>query len=147
MIASRNIDDLHPLVARMARDFLARAKDAGIDLLVTSTFRDNESQDALYAQGRTKPGARVTNARGGSSYHNYRVALDVVPIVGGKPVWGTTGKDGQLWLRVGAIGKSVGFEWAGEWDSFREFPHFQFTGGLTLRDFQSGKTLNDRKRT
>jgi hypothetical protein len=33
-------------------------------------------QDALYAQGRTRKGLRVTNAKGGQSYHNYGLAAD-----------------------------------------------------------------------
>ena len=140
MINSRKLDDLLPIVETMARAFLDRCKDEGIDILVTSTYRDHESQDALYAQGRTKPGRRVTNAKGGQSYHNWRVAFDVVPLRGGKPVWGTSGEDGKLWQAIGEIGEEIGLEWAGRWKTFKEFPHFQYTGGLSLRDFQMGKT-------
>ncbi len=32
------------------------------------TLRTFAEQDALYAQGRSKPGAKVTNAKGGQSY-------------------------------------------------------------------------------
>jgi len=140
VINSRKLDDLLPIVETMARAFLDRCKDEGIDILVTSTYRDHESQDALYAQGRTKPGRRVTNAKGGQSYHNWRVAFDVVPLRGGKPVWGTSGEDGKLWQAIGEIGEEIGLEWAGRWKTFKEFPHFQYTGGLSLRDFQMGKT-------
>jgi len=141
MINSRKIEDLHPIVAAKCRDFLARCRAAGVDVLVTSTYRDLESQAALYAQGRTAPGKRVTNARPGESWHNWRVAFDVVPLRLGKPVWGTTGKDGELWEQVGRIGEACGLEWAGRWRSFREFAHFQFTGGLALADFRAGRTL------
>ena len=124
----------------MAEKFLKLAKDAGIDLIVTSTYRDLESQAALFAQGRTKPGQIVTNARPGQSWHNWRCAFDVVPIRNGKPVWSTTGPDGALWRKVGELGESVGLEWAGRWTGkLREFAHFQYTGGLTLADLQSGK--------
>lgn len=140
MINSRKLDDLLPAVEVLARAFIDRCKDEGIDILVTSTYRDHESQNALYAQGRTKPGKRVTNAKGGQSYHNWRVAFDVVPLRGGKPVWGTSGEDGKLWQAIGEIGEEVGLEWAGRWKTFKEFPHFQYTGGLSLRDFQMGKT-------
>lgn len=141
MINSRNIDDLHPRVAEMCQRFMSRCAGEGIDLLITSTYRDNESQAALYAQGRTKPGRRVTNAKPGQSYHNYRVAFDVVPLRNGKPVWGASGADGELWQHLGRIGKAVGLEWAGDWQRFKEYPHFQYTGGLKLADFQAGKTL------
>lgn len=112
--------------------------ELGIELLITSTYRDKESQDALYAKGRTAPGAVVTNARGGDSLHNYRVAYDVVPVVDGKPVWEASS---PVWEEVGRIGKECGLEWAGDWKTFRELPHFQYTGGLTLADFKAGKTL------
>jgi peptidoglycan L-alanyl-D-glutamate endopeptidase CwlK len=111
---------------------------AGIDLLVTSTYRDNASQEALYAQGRTKPGKIVTNARAGQSFHNYRCAFDVVPLRHGKPVWDS--KD-PVWQIIGQIGKQCGLEWAGDWKRFKEFPHFQYTGGLTLAKLQEGAKI------
>ena len=139
MINSRKLEDLNPVVEKKARDFLALCKAEGIEVIVTSTYRDAESQNALYAQGRTAPGRKVTNAKGGQSWHNWRVAFDVVPLRNGKPVWGTAGEDLKLWQRIGAIGKSCGLEWAGDWRTFREFPHFQFTNGRTLAEFQAGK--------
>lgn len=135
MVNSRSLTDLLPVVQKKARALLAAAKAEGIDLLVTSTYRDAECQDALYAQGRTKPGRKVTNARGGQSWHQYRVAFDVVPLFAGKAVW----NDQRLWKRIGELGESVGLEWAGRWKTFRESPHFQFTGGLTMADLRKGK--------
>lgn len=143
MISSRRLEDLHPAVKVRAERLLRLCADEGIDLLITSTFRDDESQNALYAQGRTAPGRIVTNARAGQSYHNHRVAFDVVPLRAGKPVWGTTGADLALWQRVGELGEQAGLEWAGRWKRFREFPHFQYTGGLTLADFNAGASLDD----
>lgn len=139
MTNSRKLDDLLPAVATKARALLSAAKRDGIDLLVTSTYRDAECQDALYAQGRTTPGKRVTNARGGQSWHQYRVAFDVVPLVAGKAIW----DDRRIWQRIGALGESVGLEWAGRWKSFAESPHFQFTGGLTMAQLKQGKQPSD----
>jgi peptidoglycan L-alanyl-D-glutamate endopeptidase CwlK len=139
MINSRSISELLPPVRARAQAFIDACAAQGIDLLITSTYRDDECQAALYAQGRTKPGSRVTNAEPGKSMHNWRVALDVVPLRAGKHVWGTTGADAQLWKRVGQIGESVGLEWAGRWSKFREFPHFQYTGGLTLARLATGE--------
>lgn len=141
MINSRDLKDLHPLVAERAQRMIDSCKAQGIDILVTSTYRDNESQTALYAQGRTKPGSKVTNAKAGESMHNYRVAFDVVPLRDGKPVWGTAGLDLQLWKKVGQAGKDCGLEWAGDWLTLIEYPHFQYTAGLTIKDFQAGKTI------
>jgi len=139
MTNSRKLDDLLPAVATKARALISAAKRDGIELLVTSTYRDAECQDALYAQGRTTPGRRVTNAKGGQSWHQYRVAFDVVPLVAGKAIW----DDRRIWTRIGELGESVGLEWAGRWKSFPESPHFQFTGGLTMAQLEQGKQPSD----
>jgi peptidoglycan L-alanyl-D-glutamate endopeptidase CwlK len=137
MINSRNLDDLAPPAKQRALAFIAAASAKGIDLLVTSTYRDAESQDALYAQGRSTPGNVVTRAKAGQSWHNWRCALDVVPLVNGKAIW----DDQALWKQVGEIGKSCGLEWAGDWKTFKEYPHFQYTGGLTLAQLQQGAKI------
>jgi len=139
MINSRRIEDLHPVVQKKCRAFKAGCQAEGIDVLITSTYRDMESQAALYAQGRTAPGAIVTNAKPGQSFHNWRVAFDFVPIVNGKAAWSDT----KLFTRCGQIAEGVGLEWAGRWKRFREFPHCQYTGGISLAEFQAGKTLED----
>lgn len=138
--SSRNLDDLILPAKLRALEFIHACRIAGIDILVTCTYRCPADQNKLYAQGRTAPGRVVTNARAGESLHQYRVALDVVPLRNGKPVWNTTGMDGEmLWQRLGELGEQAGLEWAGRWKKFREFPHFQYTGGLKLADFQAGK--------
>ena len=137
MINSRNLNDLAPIVKAKAEAFIAACAAQSVDVLITSTYRDAESQDALYAQGRTAPGQKVTNAKAGQSWHNWRCAFDFVPIVNGKAQW----NDHALFLRCGEIAESVGLEWAGRWKSFNELAHCQYTGGLTLADFQAGKTL------
>jgi peptidoglycan L-alanyl-D-glutamate endopeptidase CwlK len=137
MINSRNIEDLHPSVQKMAVKFLKECAEAGINVLITSTYRDAESQNALYAIGRTKPGKKLTNAKAGQSFHNYRCALDFVPLVYGKPAWTNT----ALFTQCGGIAEAIGFEWAGRWKTFKELAHIQYTGGLSLKDLQSGKTF------
>jgi peptidoglycan L-alanyl-D-glutamate endopeptidase CwlK len=139
MINSRNLEELLPPVKKRAEALLEAAKAQGIDLLVTSTYRDNECQTLLYAQGRTKPGDIVTNAKAGESYHNYRCAFDVVPLVNGKPVWNA--KD-PVWQKIGAIGKSCDLEWAGDWvGKMREMAHFQYANKLTIAQLQAGAKI------
>ena len=137
MVNSRSLSDLNPKVAAMCSEFINRCKAQNIDILITSTYRDGASQDKLYAQGRTEPGKKVTNAKAGQSFHNWKVAFDFVPLVNGKAIW----NDAELFTRCGEIAESVGLEWAGRWKKFQETAHCQYTGGLTLADFQSGKTL------
>lgn len=137
MINSRLLSDLKSAPRAMALVFVTECKGQGIDILITSTYRDAESQDALYAQGRTAPGKIVTNAKGGESFHQYRCAFDFCPLVNGKPAW----DDLALFTKCGEIGEQCGLEWAGRWEHMREYAHLQFTAGLSLADFQSGKTL------
>lgn len=139
MINSRNILDLEPEVQELCYKFIAECAKNGIDVIITSTYRDNESQAALYAQGRTTPGRKVTNAKPGNSFHNHRVAFDFCPIVAGKAAW----NDGNLFIHCGRIAKEIGLDWAGDWKTFKEMAHCQYTGGLTLADFKAGKTLRD----
>ncbi len=122
MINSRDIKDLVPEVFDKCTEFLAACKEAGIDLVVTSTLRDFDSQNALYAQGRTIPGKIVTKAKGGQSFHNFGVAFDVVPVVNGKAVW----DDDAIWSKIGKIGTDLGLDWGGTW-KFVDKPHFQYT--------------------
>lgn len=139
MINSRDLKDLNPKVAAMCAAFIDECKKQGVDVLITSTLRDNESQNALYAQGRTTKGAIVTNARGGQSFHNYGVAFDFCPIVNGKCQW----NDAELFKRCGIIAESIGLEWSGRWaGKMKETAHCQYTGGLTIQDLQAGKQIS-----
>lgn len=142
MLNSRKLEDLNPIVRAKAVEMKRRVEaELGVELIFTSTVRDDEAQNALYAQGRTKPGKIVTNAKAGYSWHNYKLAFDVVPIRHGKPVWGTSGEDGKLWNRIGEIGEECGLEWAGRWKTFKETAHFQYTQGLTLAQLRGGAMI------
>ena len=136
MINSRSLLDLLAPVSKRAADFKEACGVAGIDIIFTSTYRDLESQAALYAQGRTTPGSIVTNARAGESFHNYRCAFDFAPLVNGKIPW----NDEALFTKCGTIGESCGLTWAGRWTTFRELAHLQYTGGLSLADLKAGKS-------
>lgn len=136
-MSSRKLEDLCPPARTRAGAFLQKCKDAGIDVLIYCTFRDNKEQDGLYAIGRTLPGKRVTNAKGGESWHNFHAAFDFVPLLAGKPQWANT----ALYLRCGEIAESVGLEWAGRWKSFKETAHCQYRGGLSLAEARSGKAV------
>ncbi|WP_019100192.1 M15 family metallopeptidase [Chromobacterium haemolyticum] len=127
---SRRIEDLHPALQPLCGQFLERCQAAGLDILITCTWRSGQEQDQLYAQGRTAPGAKVTNARAGQSAHNATLdgkpaarAFDIVPKVNGKPEWNA---DHPHWQIAGRIGMELGLNWYGRPGApFREFPHFE----------------------
>ena len=111
------------------------------------TLRTFAEQNALYAQGRTKAGAKVTNAKGGQSYHNYGLAIDIVLLVDKdkngsfeSASWDIkTDFDGDGkadWMEIVAIFKRYGYEWGGDW-KFNDAPHFQKTFGKTIAELQT----------
>lgn len=153
MINSRSLSDLLPCVRERCIAFEKLAdetlKDAGIDLIWTSTYRDNESQAQLFAQGRTKPGRIVTNARAGESFHNHKVAADFALLYHGKTIakdddfliWDTKKEYVTLWQSIGVLAELSGLEWSGRWKgSLREMAHVQYTNGISLADLRAGKT-------
>lgn len=110
-------------------------------------LRTFAEQEVLYAQGRGKPGDIVTDARGGFSYHNYGLAVDVVFLLD-KDNNGThesaswdfqadfDGDKTPDWNEVDTIFKKYG--WSGlyhkrdgkRWD----LPHFQKTFGFPVNE-------------
>ena len=119
------IKTLHPLVRAKFIQFILKAeKELKKQLRVTSGLRTIKEQNKLYAQGRTMPGKIVTNAKGGKSYHNFGLAVDIVEIKNGKALW--TNPD---WNKISELGKSLGFEWGGDWVSIKDKPHFQVSFG------------------
>lgn len=111
------------------------------------TLRTFEEQNTLYAQGRTKPGKIVTNARGGESMHNYGLAIDIVLLVDKdkngtfeSASWETNvdfdGDGIADWMEVVKIFKMYGWEWGGDW-KFVDMPHFQKSFGKSIKQLQA----------
>ena len=136
--SAKNIATLHPEVAKLATKLVEQATAAGISVKVISGLRTYAEQDAIYAQGRSKPGKVVTNARGGYSIHNFGCAFDV----------GIFSKDGTEYFgehadyaKVGKLGETLGLEWGGHWQ-FVDEPHFQLTKGNSLAEMRSAKSAS-----
>lgn len=116
----------------------------GVPIVITQGLRTIAEQNGLYAQGRTKPGAIVTNARGGYSYHNFGVAIDFALLLPNGGVSWDTKRDGDGdgiadWDEVVAQAKRIGWDWGGDWRSFTDLPHFEMTFGLSTADYRAGK--------
>jgi len=127
---SRDLNLLNPKLRPLVDTFLEEVKSAGIDMIVTCTYRSGTEQMALYAQGRTAPGAIVTNAKPGQSAHNWGFAIDVVPIVNGKADWNS--RD-MVWQEIGTIGQSCGLQGYGAPGArFPELPVFEFPNWETF---------------
>jgi peptidoglycan L-alanyl-D-glutamate endopeptidase CwlK len=116
------------------------------------TLRTIAEQDALFAIGRTKPGKKVTNARGGQSFHNYGLAIDIVLLIDRDQngTYETASWDSKLdsdgdktsdWAECVSVFKMHGWEWGGDWKSFKDLPHFQKTFGFTTPQLMKMKKI------
>lgn len=117
---SRDIDDLRADVAANCRVLLALAEKQGLRALVTETVRDAEYQKMLAKKGYAAAGA-VT-----PSFHadHAGLAFDIC-----KNEAGHEYDDPAFFVKMGELGKKVGFSWGGDWRSFPDRPHFQWDAG------------------
>lgn len=127
----RDITQLHPILQQKANELIALCRKNGIEIKIGECLRTVAEQDALYAQGRTKPGNKVTNAKGStySSMHQWGVAFDFylnMDVDGdGSKADDAFNNRTRLFNKVGALGVSIGLEWGGNWKSIVDLPHFQ----------------------
>lgn len=119
---SRDIDDLRADVAANCRVLLALAEKQGLRALVTETVRDAEYQRMLAEKGYAAKGAVVP------SFHanHAGLAFDIC-----KNEAGHEYDDPAFFVKMGNLGKKVGFSWGGDWRSFPDRPHFQWDAGGT----------------
>jgi peptidoglycan LD-endopeptidase CwlK len=101
--SERSIATLLPKIQPYARALVAKAAANGITIKVISGLRTDEEQNDLYAQGRTKPGRIVTNARGGYSNHNFGIAFDIGVFDGGSYL-----DESPKYKAVGVLGADFG---------------------------------------
>jgi len=121
------VTGLHPLVADALSSTINEAKARGLRVALFCGLRKPETQDALYAQGRTVEGKIVTKAKAWESWHNYGLAVDIV-FKDKKGNWSWA--NGNDWKGLGTVGKMFTFEWGGDWKNFPDRPHFQKTGKI-----------------
>jgi peptidoglycan L-alanyl-D-glutamate endopeptidase CwlK len=118
--SEKTIATLLPPVRPYARALVLKAAAAGIVIKIISGLRTYDEQNALYEQGRSKPGSIVTNARGGFSNHNFGIAFDIGVFEGSKYL-----DESPKYKAVGAIGLELGLEWGGNWKTIQDEPHYQ----------------------
>lgn len=132
-VSAARLAMVNPILAEKIVQLSATLAGENIFIRITQGLRTWDEQDKLFAQGRSLPGAKVTNARGGESYHNYGLAVDCVPDCADAP-------DGKFipdwnpshpaWKRMIEIGLSLGLTSGALWRSRPDEPHFQLTGGF-----------------
>lgn len=118
MLNSRNIDDLRSDVAANCLVWQKLCRQARLPVLVTGTVRDEEYQLYCYSIGTSK--AKVP------SFHSVKagLAFDFC-----KNIKGHEYDDLAFFDKAAAIAKSMGFDWGGDWKSFPDRPHIQWSDG------------------
>lgn len=111
----RDINELTPLAQTACRLFMAKCREAGLDIFITETYRPQSRQNELWEQGRTKPGKIVTWTM--HSRHTSRRAWDIA--CNGHLLY-----DIDTLNKAGAIAKSLGITWGGDWTT-PDKPHFE----------------------
>lgn len=119
----RDITQLHPELQKKLQRLSAECDKAGLKIGISECLRSTAEQDALYAQGRTKPGPIVTKCKGSNyaSMHQWGVAFDFYRNDGK----GAYNDRDNFFTKVGKIGQKIGLEWGGSWKSIVDKPHFQ----------------------
>ena len=102
-IDSREIRDLRPDVAANVLIFIDLMKEKGFPVGISSTYRNDEQQAYLYAQGRTRPGSIITGSRV-TTFHGARLAFDMYQNIKGKE-W----NDASFWKAGDEILEQMGF--------------------------------------
>lgn len=139
------IATLLPAAQIKARQFMNVKPPAGLTIKLLSGTRTYAEQNALYAQGRSSKGSIVTNARGGSSNHNFGIAWDVGIFQGGKYFTGATRAEDKAYADLAKAVKAanLGLEWGGDWKTIVDAPHYQLPTGKTVSAvralFEAGK--------
>lgn len=167
-ISISRIQALHPLIIQPALDAFA---DIGCVLTGKAICRVQEglrtfaTQDGYYALGRTKVnpdgksklnpmGNIITNAKAGSSTHQYGLGIDYVLLVDGNgdgtfetPKWDSNGDyDGDKkadWIEIANIFKKYGFSWGGDWRTFVDLPHVDMTFGFKTSELLAKHVAGD----
>lgn len=110
------------------------------EMRVAVGLRSLAEQEALYAQGRTKPGPIVTWAQPGDSLHLYGLAIDscflkvgnirVNPFLEGHP------NAEELWREYARFAEAHGFVAGANWRVNKDRPHIERAYGLKLPEIK-----------
>lgn len=135
VVNQRDLNNLHPIVKEMVERFIKEVNEyfnGEVDVKVISTLRSWSEQEKLYNQGRTTPGKIVTNAKPGTSIHNWGCAIDIGVFKDGKYLI-----DDKLgyYKMIGPLGLLNGFVWGGNFKSIKDMPHYEYTGKYNSSEF------------
>ena len=126
------IDSLEPEFAEKVKA-LIKATEMATQLkwVITSGRRTMAEQLKLYKQGRTAPGKVVTNARPGSSAHNFGLAADLAPMRRDGRIWWEAPK--SVWQKLADIAREMGMVSGFYFKTIYDAPHVEDAGWKTVQ--------------
>jgi peptidoglycan L-alanyl-D-glutamate endopeptidase CwlK len=141
------LEELYPPFRARIERLLDFCDQKGWKVIITQALRTFEDQDALYAKGRDEkgividPSQVITNAKGGESYHNYGLAIDLAFLDdSGSVLW-----ESPLYDELGANAKLFNLHWLGALNlPFKDIYHFDANFGYSTWEL-SVVYLNDNK--
>lgn len=159
-ITIKRIKQIHPKVRQEVLDMYNYVNEKllgkGVRLRFAYTYRSPEEQDKLYSQGRTVKGSKVTNAKAWQSVHQYGLAFDIVLLLdqdnngtfetASWDIRKDTDKDGIAdWSEIRDYFKSKGWIYGGDWQSLKDYPHFEKTFGYSVSQLKAKIDKKDYK--
>lgn len=143
MIDERSAKFIATLLPEVRDAFIAFIIDAkelvakeGLDYKIICGTRSWEQQEALYAKGRTAPGPKVTNAKPGSSMHNFGLAIDCGVFKGKVYMDDSTPADKKLadmmHKQASTLCAKHNLRWGGNFKSLYDAPHFEYNTPYSL---------------
>lgn len=140
-ITRERIAKLHPSTREEVKKIIEDCDSAltgRAKIRITQGLRTFKEQEDLYSLGRTKAGKKVTNAKAGQSIHNYGLAVDICLIIDGKTASWDTVKDWDNdkvadWYECVKIFAKYGWDWGGNWKTFKDLPHFERKNIITKK--------------
>ena len=134
----------HPKIRKELNDLYIDCNNKlpkGVRLRFSAVFRTPAEQNALFNQ---KP--KVTNAKAWQSIHNYGLAFDIVILLDNdnngtfeSVAWDIKSPH---FIFVANYFKEKGYEWGGDWSSFKDYPHFQKAFGLSWQMLKNRVDMN-----
>lgn len=129
-----NLKGVHPNLVKVLKEAI---KESPVDFTITEGLRTTQRQKDLYAQGRSKPGKKVTNADGVRNKSNHQAksdgyghAVDLYPFFSGQVQVNHPDTIKNLKLiavHIKAVAKclNIPITWGGDFQSIFDAPHFE----------------------
>lgn len=149
----KGLDSLHPAFRAKLEELLRRLEKAGIPFRPSETRRTAARQAWLFAAGRTRPGAKVTQkdgkpgvypkdyeviperGRSRQSRHQSGLAADIYPVKPDGRIWTPDSKH-EIWKLMNTHAKALGLRCGGGWG---DWPHVEWQGALPKQEPQKAE--------